>query len=57
MSMAKVPYTISLDPEDIEKLNRVAQRKDLPPRTLARVFVVQGIRAEATENQIKAVAQ
>jgi hypothetical protein len=50
--MTKMAFTISLDPKDIERLTKIAREKDLPPRTLARVFILKGIRSETPREDV-----
>lgn len=44
-STGKTPFTILLDPEDLDKLQRLADKESRPRAQMARVLLERAIRA------------
>ena len=42
----KIPYSISLEKEEVTEIKEMADRLNLPPRTLARAILLRGLRRE-----------
>lgn len=42
----KIPYSLSLEKEEIAEIKELADRLNLPPRTLARAILLRGLRRE-----------
>lgn len=42
----KVPYSVCLDPRDIEAIESIAKERDIPARTFLRQLILRSLREE-----------